>query len=1077
MKTILSFAFLVALSFSAFAQNSVPYLTEPAISPDNKEIVFVSGGDIWTSQIGGGTAQILVAHPATESRPLFSPDGKRLAFVSTRTGGGDIYILDLQSNDLKRLTFNDSSERLDSWSRDGKWIYFSSTSMDISGMNDIFRVRSDGGTPMQVSADRYTSEFGASLSPDGTTLAFSARGISSGQWWRNGRSHIDETEIWIKREGATPEYQQIANRGAKQLWTMWSADGKSLFYVSDRDGAANIWTQPIAGQAKKLTNFKDGRVLWASISYDGKHIVFERNFKIWRMETESGKASEIPITLRGTSTGELTERIRSAAPITEYDLSPDGKKVAFIARGEIFAASSKEGGDALKITETTAPETFVTWSGDSQKLVYVSERSGKSSLYQYDFANESETRLTENGEDVAPNFSPDGKFFVFVRNARQLFIYDTEKKVERKLCDIFADLPPLFGKDQTAWSPDGKWIAFLTNSPENRSYTTASIVSSEGSDARPVSFLANSSSNTISWSPDGTYLLFDTSQRTEESSIARVELNLTPPKFREDEFRDLFKQENPRDKPEPTTSPSPQTTPAPKDTEAKPADASKVKKPEVKKTEIVFENIRQRISVLNLGLDIGSQAISPDGKTAVVLASAEGQANLYEIPLDELARDTSAKQLTSTPRLKSDMQFSPDGKEVFYLENGRINAVDISKRASRALSVNFDINVNFNEDKMEVFKQGWRYLRDHFYEENFHGVDWNAIYKTYEPMIAGAKNSDEVSRLMSLMVGELNASHLGVTNNSNNTQPTPVGKLGLRFNRAEYETNGRFKITEIIDLSPIAITQKVKVGDYLVSVDGSKFNNSTNLDELLENKVGKRVVLKFSTKSDGSEAKDIIVKPISTGAEKGLLYRQWVESNRKYVDKISNGRLGYVHIPDMSSNSLRQLYIDLDVENQRREGVVIDVRNNNGGFVNAYVIDVFARQGYLTFDMRGGWKYPARSSLGQRALERPTILVTNQHSLSDAEDFTEGYRTLKLGKIVGEPTAGWIVFTWNARLFDGTTFRLPRLKVLGSDGKNMELNPRPVDISVTRPIGESLTGKDSQLDRAASELLKQLASK
>ena len=498
-------------------------------------------------------------------------------------------------------------------------------------------------------------------------------------------------------------------------------------------------------------------------------------------------------------------------------------------------------------------------------------------------------------------------------------------------------------------------------------------------------------------------------------------------------------------------------------------------KRKIKKTEIVFENIRQRLSILNIGLDVGGQIISPDGKTAVVLASAEGQANLYEIPLDELAKDTTAKQLTSTPRFKSDMQFAPDGKEVFYLENGRLNAVDVSKRASRSVSLNFDINVNFNEDKMEIFKEGWRYLRDHFYDENFHGVDWNAVYKTYEPLIADAQNSDEVSRLMSMMVGELNASHLGV-NNNNNSQPTPVGKLGLRFDRAEYEANGRLKITEIINLSPIAITQKVKVGDYLISVDGVKIDGATNVNELLENKVGKRVVLNFSSKADGSDKFELIVKPINTGAEKGLLYRQWVENSRAYVEKISGGRLGYVHLPDMSSNSLQQLYIDLDAENQRKEGVVIDVRNNNGGFINPYVIDIFARQGYLTFDQRGFWKYPARNSLGQRALERPTILITNQHSLSDAEDFTEGYRSLKLGKVVGEPTAGWIIFTWNARLFDGTTVRLPRVRVLGSDGKNMELNPRQVDIPVTRPIGESLTGKDSQLDRAASELLKQIGN-
>ncbi len=345
-------------------------------------------------------------------------------------------------------------------------------------------------------------------------------------------------------------------------------------------------------------------------------------------------------------------------------------------------------------------------------------------------------------------------------------------------------------------------------------------------------------------------------------------------------------------------------------------------------------------------------------------------------------------------------------------------------------------------------------------------------------MIAGARTGDEMRRLMSLMVGELNASHLGV-NAPNNpaTQPVPIGKLGVRFDRAEYETNGRLKITEIIALTPAAVVQSIKVGDYLLSVDGVQINRQTNLDELLENKVGRRAVLNVSSSADGANKREVVLKPISTNAEKTLLYRQWVEDNRQYVARISNNRLGYVHLQDMSQNSLSQLYVDLDAENEGKAGVVVDIRNNNGGFVNPYVVDVLSRRGYLTFQQRDQWTTPARSSLGQRSLERPTILVTNQHSLSDAEDFTEGYRALKLGKVVGEPTAGWIIFTSNVNLFDGTTFRIPFVRVTDNNGKDLELNPRPVDVAVTRPIGETFTGQDTQLQAAVRELLGQVGGK
>lgn len=1061
---------LICLSLGVFAQaGSAAYLTEPALSPDRREIAFVSGGDIWTVSAAGGTASLLVAHPATESRPAFSPDGKKLAFVSNRTGGGDIYVLNLETNDLTRVTFDDSLDNLDGWSRDGHWLYFSSSSKDIAGMQDVFRVAASGGTPMTVSGDRYTSEFFAAPAPDGNSLAFTARGIANGQWWRNGRSHIDESEIWIKRG---ENYEQITPRGAKQLWTMWSADGSRIFYVSDRSGAQNLWSQPLKGAAKQLTNFTNGRVLWASISADGKQIVFERNFKIWTINADGGAAAkEVAVTLRGLPAAPLAERTNLSTQIREIALSPDGKKIAVVARGEVFAASAKDGGDAVRVTNTPGAESFAAWSKDSRRLVYASERAGKLQLFQYDFGTESESQLTQNGDDYSPVFSPDGKYIAFIRSARSLWIYDVNTKQERELCKFYTDLPPLIGKDSIAWSPDNKWLAFLTYSPETRSYTNVSVVSANGGEAKPVSFLANSNSGSLSWSPDGTFILFDTNQRTEDGSLARIDLKLRTPKFREDQFRDLFKQENPQQRPQP--APSPQTSPSPAvSPTATPAPDDK-KTEDGKPGEIVFENIRRRLSLLPTGVNVNGQTISPDGKTVLILAAAEGQFNLYTMPLDELATDNSAKQITSTANFKSDAQFSPDSKEVYYIENGRVNVVTLDRREIRPLSLNIEITTDFAREKMEIFNQGWRYLRDHFYDDKYHGVDWNAVRTTYEPMIAGARNTDEMRRLMSLMVGELNASHLGVFGGTGFT-PAPVGKLGLRFDRNEFETNGRLKITEIIALSPADVSKDVKVGDYLLSVDGVKIDGAKNLDELLENKVNRRVELEISANADGSDKRETVVKPISTNAEKNLLYRQWVETNRAYVERISGGRLGYVHLPDMGSGTLAQLYVDLDAQNQNKDGVVVDIRNNNGGFINVYVIDILARRGYLNMRERGLWTVNARSALGQRALERPTILLTNQHSLSDAEDLTEGYRTLKLGKIVGEPTAGWIIYTWNAGAFDGTTVRLPRQLITGSDGKNMEMNPRAVDVPVTRPIGESLTGKDSQLDAAVRELLGQI---
>ena len=1054
----------------------LPSYAEPGISPDGREIAFVSAGDIWTVPAEGGEARLLIAHRAAESHPLYAPDGRRLAFVSMRTGGGDIYILDFSTGALRRLTFDDGYEQLDGWSPDGQWIYFSSASRDIASMNDIFRVRATGGTPMAVTDERYLNEFAGAVSPDGKTLAFSARGNSSSQWWRRGHSHLDMSELWTMRleDAAASQgagYTQLTARTGKSSWPMWSAGGRTIFFMSDRDGTENLWSRPstAGGSDRKLTNFKGGRVLWPSISRDGRRIAFEREFGIWTMDVDqhggpSGPAGNpakpVTITRRGAITAPDVERVRSTSQFSELSLSPDGRKIAFVSRGDIFAAASREGGDAARVTFTSGIESSPVWAPDSRRLAYVSAREGEPRIYLYDFATNAERPLTAGGGDRGPAFSPDGKKLSFVRNGRELRVIDVDARdgKDAKLADgLFGDSLNTGGG---SWSPDGRWLAIFAVG--TKGFTNVQLVPAAGGPARAASFVSNAFANTISWGRDGTYLLFDTRQRTESGQLARVDLVLRTPRFREDQFRDLF---------------TPPARPAPAEPKpaapAAPAADPRTEKPEaVKPVEPVFEDIRRRVSLLPTGVDVLTHTVSPDGKSVVLIAGAEGQQNLYLYPLDELATDRVARQLTTTSTGKADPQFSPDGRDIFYLDGGRVSIVNIERREARPVSVTAEMTVDFDEEKHEVFRQAWTLMRDNFYDSKFHGVDWSESQKIYAPRIAGAGSADEMRRLINLMIGELNASHLGIS--SPGGAAAQAGKLGLRFDRIEYEQRGRLRVTEIIPLGPAAVAGEIRPGDYLLAIDGAPLGSGVNLDERLQHAIDRRVMLRVSASAEGTGAREIAVRPINVGSEKNLLYRAWVEANREYVLKKSGGRLGYVHMFSMGAPQLEQLYMDLDAENHAREGVVIDIRNNNGGFVNVYAIDVIARQPYLRMTVRGMPEVPARSALGQRALEAPTALVTNQHSLSDAEDFTEGYRTLKLGPVIGEPTSGWIIYTWNTQLIDGSGFRLPRMKVVGADGKNMELAPRQVDVPVTRPVGETRTGKDSQLDAAIAELLKRI---
>ncbi len=415
--------------------------------------------------------------------------------------------------------------------------------------------------------------------------------------------------------------------------------------------------------------------------------------------------------------------------------------------------------------------------------------------------------------------------------------------------------------------------------------------------------------------------------------------------------------------------------------------------------------------------------------------------------------------------------FTPDSKSIFYLDDGSVISTPVESPKPKPLPVTAEMEVDFDAEKTVVFDQVWGILDRGFYDPKFHGVDWKALRTTFAPYIAGARTGDELRRVLNLMIGELNASHTGMRGPDTSTTPGRVGDLGLRFDREAYEAGKGLLIKEVITLGPASIEGSIKPGETLVAVNGEKLAPGISLDRLMRGQTGKRVVLTIAAAGDAAKTREAVVRPVSVGVASGLIYREWVADRRAWVERVSGGKLGYVHIADMSDASLEQLYIDLDAENQGRQGVVIDLRNNNGGYVNGHALDVFTRRNYLMMTARDRFPVPSRQNLGQRALGLPTVLVINESSLSDAEDFTEGYRSLGLGKVVGKPTAGWIIYTGSRGLIDGSSVRLPFIRVEDLRGQNMEGNPRPVDIDVARPLGETWTGKDAQLDAAVKVLL------
>jgi Tol biopolymer transport system component/C-terminal processing protease CtpA/Prc len=1056
-----------------------PSLYEPSLSPDGSMIAFVSGGDIWEVPAAGGTAHLLVTGAATEGRPLYAPDGRSLAFTSTRGGSQNIFVLDLASGAVTRLTWAEANEELDSWSADGKWIYFASSANDVGRVPDIFRVAAAGGTPTEVSRERYLAEFQASPAPDGNAIVFAARGISYGQWWRNGHSHIDETELWLKPLAEGQPYRKLLGNAAKNAWPSFTRDGAAITYMSDVGGAENLWRLPLAPGARpeQLTRFTDGRLLFPSRAAKTDAIVFERDMGVWRYDPATGRAAQVPISLRGAPARE-ERRHANLTSFARMAVSPDGQKVAVIAHGEIFAVPARDGGPAQRLTTSTGAERELVWSPDSRRLVHVTERGLDRLIAEIDVASGKETILTRGGVASVPAYAPDGKSIVYVKDDKELRLLTLPRAGaaagDRLLFSGAVATDERFGP-RPVWSPDGAWIAFPVT--DRRSFTNVSVVPAAGGTARPVSFLANGQMGAIAWSADGKYILFDTAQRSEDSRIVRIDLLPHVPKYREDAFRDLFKPEKtpgtpaaPADSEPKPDAPKPLPAAAPKDRKAAPVVETRAAP-----VKIVWEGLSERATILPLGLNADTPVISSDGKTLVFRAVERGQANLYSYNLDELANEPPvAQQISQSARPKGDFALTADGKTLFYLDGGSVVSTPLENPKPKAIAVSAQMDVDFADEKQVVFDEAWGALDRKFFDPGFNGADWKALRARFQPYVAGAQTSDELRRDINLMIGELNASHSGINRPARGEGSLPsdrVGRLGLQFERAAAESGRGLVVRDVIDLGPGSIAG-ILPGERIVSVDGTTIGPNDNVDALLENKVGRRVTL--GVVGAAGTRREVAVQPVSASTEAGLHYRAWVANRRALVSRLSGGRLGYVHIPDMSSDSLNQLYLDLDAENQGKQGVVVDIRNNNGGFINGYALDVFSRRNFLTMTPRGLFALPSRQALGQRALGLPTVLVTNESSLSDAEDFTEGYRALGLGKVVGQPTAGWIIYTSPEPLIDGSSVRVPSVRIQDVAGRDLEMHPRPVDVAVERPLGETLKGEDAQLAAAVQVLLGQV---
>ena len=673
--------------------------------------------------------------------------------------------------------------------------------------------------------------------------------------------------------------------------------------------------------------------------------------------------------------------------------------------------------------------------------------------------------------DDYPHWSPDGTKLEFVRDGTEIHLTDSTTGSDRIVARGTFDRRPFGAEDDIAFSPGGEWLAFVDQPPGG--FSNAYVVPVAGGTSHAVTALPNTNSGPLAWAPDGKRLYLVTAQRTENGAVAQVDLTPQAPRFGEDTFRTQFDEKMSPVVPNATPSPAATATATASAAPGPDVFASATPARKARHVRIDFEGIEQRVVLLPTGLDVTNVAVLPDSKTLVLNANAAAEQNFYSFSVDETSSEPKvATQLTNSAGPKTRMRVAPDGKSIVYLEAGRFFRVGFDGKDAHPIAVSAEVDVDFERDKAIVFRQVWSALERWYADPKFNGVDWAAQRRRYEPYALGARTHEEFERIVNLMIGELDSSHSGYRSaRLPDTPPPAIGNLGVDFDASAYERGGTLRFANVYARGPLALAGRVGPGDELLAVNGVAVDRRQDVSALLANTVGKRTELRIAPRGRSSEAFVVVVQPVDALGDIGLRYRAWADGRRAYVDRVSGGKIGYVHLADMSAAALQKFYNDLDVQNREKQAVVIDIRNNDGGFVDPYALDVLARREYLRFKSRFGNDAPARTELGQRALDRPTILVVNQDTLSDGEDFTEGYRGQHLGSVVGEPTAGWIIFTDSDTLADGSRVRLPSTSVFAEDGTNLEQHPRRVDIEVENSAASAQAGDDPQLDAAIKKLL------
>lgn len=1055
---------------SLFAQSSDLLLRHPSLNADGSQVAFSWQGDIWTAPSRGGEARRLTIHEAYEAAPQWSPDGHSICFLSNRFGNYDLFAAGTQGGTPQRLTYHSANDGRANWGPDGE-IYFM-TRRDFAQVereSEIHKISANGGTP-----ERVLGALGSNPapSPDGRYIAFERGSCRMEREAYNGPANRD---IWLF-DNKNGRYIQVTHSEFQDIYPDWGKDGK-LYFLSARSGKYNLFSVDIMdgavnGQPKQLTNFKDDGIRYFDISADGQKTVMERGMDIYLMNTGGkDKPVKIDITVSNDYRFDPVEKKTFSDNVRGYNVSPNGKWVALNVRGEIvLKQNDKEKERTRVLTTSPALDQLPQWLNDTT-LLFVSDRKGNKDIFMIRSLDTAEVNLfrtfkmemtpvTSTPEDESRFvLSPDRKKIAIQRGRGLLLTADIDSggtlSNETVLLDGW-DTP-----SGVTWSPDGKWLAYAS---EDLDFNAEIFIHAADNSKPPVNVSMHPRPDgSPVWSADGSKLGFVSERNNADADIwfawlKKEDWEKTKLDWEEEKDEQDLKEHGKKDK-------------------------AKKDSTEVQDIQIDFEGIYDRLQqVTAYPGNEGDLEISKDGETFYFSANGSGRngtstrQNFMSIKWD----GTDPKVLLDDKSLNN-LQWDEKRQNLFFLSGSKLNKLMISGKKAEPQPFSAKLEIDHPMEKEQIFEDGWRALRDGFYDPDFHGEDWNALKIKYKKYALAASTSQDFRVMFNEMLGQLNASHMGMYGSDpEELQRDQTGLLGM-----EIKPLGRqgVQITHIVPNSPAAHeTSKLAVGEIITAVNGTSVDGNDNFYALFDGTANERTLLTVKA-SDGT-SREVVIRPAASLNTEN--YEAWVLEQKRLTDLYSNGQLGYIHIRAMGWESFERFERELTASGYGKKGIVIDVRYNGGGWTTDMLMAVLTARQHAYTIPRGAAKslrehekfkdhYPFGERLPFPPLMVPSIALCNENSYSNAEIFSHAYKNLGLGTLVGQPTFGAVISTGAYGLVDGSYVRMPfRAWFVKATEQNMEHGPAVPDVIVENTPDAKANGKDEQLKKAVEILMEQI---